>query len=319
VSIAINRRIDVLDLPAGRCVGTVHQPLGVPSRLGLLWVNFGYVPRDGHGGLAAHASDAMAQRGVPCFRYDLPGLGDAPGALPAQTHDFFPVVTSGQFTEVTRQLVRRLCEREQLEGLVVAGLCGGAVNAIFTADAERERVRGLVLLEPEMYLTEPKKDEGPPKRARRRDALRAKLPRLLARELPYEKELDQLGGKLFSYWGWMRLLTLENRYGRYVPLPRKKILDFVLSRSELPAVTNLPLASAWSRWVADKRPSLVITADAKLREVFFDRINTKVLLGIQRERYVHVRLPGTNHIFTTGGAISTVTRHLEKNWALFEG
>ncbi len=312
------RRIDIIDLPAGRCVGTVHEAAGTPSKVGLLWVNFGYVPRDGHGGLAAQASDAMAGLGVPCFRYDLPGLGDSPGPLPSTTHQFFPFVTSGQFTEVTRQLVQQVCEREHLDGLVVAGLCGGAVNAIFTADAERARVRGLVLLEPEMYVTEPKKDEGAePKRDRRRDKVRAKLPRLLARELPFERRLERLGGKLFSYWGWMRLLTLENRYGRYMPLPRKKILDFVLSRTELPSVTNVPLASAWARWVGDKKPSLVITADAKLREVFFDRINRKVLAGIARENYVHVRLPQTNHIFTTGGAIATVTEHLKKNWSLF--
>ncbi len=306
----VTRRIDVLDLPAGRCVGTVHEPLGTRARLGLLWVNFGYVPRDGHGGLAASASDAMARRGVPSFRYDLPGLGDAPGPLAAHTHDFFPVVTSGRFTEVTRQLVQTVCAREQLDGVVVAGLCGGAVNAIFTADAERHLVRGLVLLEPEMYVTEPKKDDGPMKRARKRDAIRAKLPKLLARELPYERALDTLGNKLFSYWGWMRLLTLENRYGRYVPLPRKKILDFVLIRSELPSVTHLPLASAWSRWVGDKRPSLVITADAKLREVFFDRINRVVLSKVDTRSMRHIRLKGTNHIFTTGGAIETVMGHI---------
>lgn len=312
------RRIDIIDLPAGRCVGTVHEPAGTASKVGLLWVNFGYVPRDGHGGLAAHASDAMASLGVPCFRYDLPGLGDSPGRLPATTHQFFPVVTSGQFTEVTRQLVLKVCEREHLDGLVIAGLCGGAVNAIFTADAEPTWVRGLVLLEPELYVTEPKKDEeGQPKRLRRRDTVRAKLPKVLARELPFEERLEQLGSKVFSYWGWMRLLTFENRYGRYVPLPRKKIIDFVLSRTELPSVTNVPLASAWARWVGEKRPSLVMTADAKLREVFFDRINRKVLAGIEREKYVHVRLPHTNHIFTTGGAIATVTEHLTKNWSLF--
>ncbi len=312
------RRVDVVEVPAGRCVGTLHEPVGPRARVGLLWVNFGYVPRDGHGGLAAQASDAMARRGVPCFRYDLPGLGDAPGPLPAQTHQFFPEVTSGRFTAVTQQLVRRVCEREQLDGLVIAGLCGGAVNAIFTADSEREKVRGVVLLEPEMYVTEPRNDDGPAVRQRRRDKVRARLPKFLSREVPFERHIDRGVGKLFSYWGWMRLLTLENRYGRFVPLPRKKILDFVLSRSELPSVTNVPLASAWTRWVADKRPSLIITAEAKLREVFFDRINTKVLAGIKREHYVHVRLTGTNHIFTTGGAVATVTSHLQSNWHLFE-
>ena len=54
------RELDVLDLPHGRCVGTLHRPRTRTSDVGLLWVNFGYVPRDGHGGLASQASDALA-------------------------------------------------------------------------------------------------------------------------------------------------------------------------------------------------------------------------------------------------------------------
>ena len=44
-------------------------------------------------------------------------------------------------------------------------------------------------------------------------------------------------GAVFNYWGWMRLLTSEGQRGHWIPLPRKAILEFVLSRSELPAVT----------------------------------------------------------------------------------
>lgn len=333
-----SRVLDVVDLPAGRCVGTKHVPAKTQNKIGLLWVNFGYVPRDGHGGLAAQASDVLAaQEGVPCFRYDLPGLGDAPGPLPSLTHDFFPVVTGGSFTEVTTQLVHRLCEREGLEGVVLAGLCGGAVNAIFTADAARPHVKGLLLLEPEMYVTEPANTDETPMHAR--DWIRARLPKdgrrwasvldkVLATHLPFEEQLlkqvekrvdfKKLRSKVFSYWGWMRLLTDENKYARYVPLPKKAILDFVLSRSELPSVTNVPLASAWQRWVKEKHPALIITADGKLREVFFDRINNIVLNGLDKQKYEHVRLKGTNHIFTTGGAIATVTGHVERAWAMFE-
>ena len=86
----------------------------------------------------------------------------------------------------------------------------------------------------------------------------------------------------------------------------------------LPAVTNLPLAGAWQRFVTAERPVLIITAEGKLREVFFERINATVLAGVERRKYQHVRLAGTNHIFTTGGAIKTVIGHLEANWTLFQ-
>ena len=67
------------------------------------------------------------------------------------------------------------------------------------------------------------------------------------------------------------------------------------------------------------RPVLVITAKSKLREIFFDRINAGLAMKLEKPSYVHVRLSGTNHIFTTGGAIATVTKHLQTNWRLFSG
>lgn len=327
------RALDVLDLPHGRCVGTLHRPARRTSDVGLLWVNFGYVPRDGHGGLASQASDALADDGVPCFRYDLPGLGDAPGPLPKVTHDFFPVVTGGSFTQVTTELVEALCAREGLSGLVVAGLCGGAVNAIFTADAAKSKVKGLLLLEPEMYVTEPKAADGTVQPMRLRAWLREQLPAnkslpvslldtALSTKLPMEDLLKATAARVlpkqaFNYWGWMRLLTAEGKYARYVPIPRKAILDFVMSRSGLPDVTNLPLSAAWKAWLDEGKPALVITAKGKLREIFFDRINAGLPAKLQQPSYVHVRLQGTNHIFTTGGAIATVTKHIEQNWKLF--
>ncbi len=328
-----SRELDVLDLPSGRCVGTIHRPATRRSDVGLLWVNFGYVPRDGHGGLASQASDALADDGVLCFRFDLPGLGDAPGPLPKVTHDFFPVVTGGSFTAVTVELVNRLCEREGLSGLVVAGLCGGAVNAIFTGDAQKARVKGLLLLEPELYVTEPKAADGTVKPMRLRAWLREQLPsqknvatslldRALSTRLPMEESvkaavLRVVPKQATNYWGWMRLLTAEGKYARFVPIPRKALLDFVMSRSGLPDVTNLPLAAAWKSWLEEGRPALVITAKGKLRELFFDRINAGIQAPSTGPRYQHVRLAGTNHIFTTGGAIATVTKHIEGNWKLF--
>jgi hypothetical protein len=227
------------------------------------------------------------------------------------------VVTGGSFTAISSELVQHVCQREGLDGVVLGGLCGGAVNAIFTAHAQKPLVKGLLLLEPEMYVTEPKKDEDEPapavatpqgRRARLvAGALRA------AKRLPFKA----VRAKVLSPWGWMRLLTMESKYGHWIPFPRKAVLDFFLSRSSLPSVTNVPLASAWQQWVAQKRPALIITADGKLREVFFDRINSSVLAGLEKARYSHVRLKGTNHIFTTGGAIETVTSHVERGWSLF--
>jgi pimeloyl-ACP methyl ester carboxylesterase len=292
--------------------GTAHVPKERESNIAMLFINFGYVPRDGHGGLAAQTCDALAQHGVPAFRFDLPRIGDTPGDLPAHTHQFFDLVTSGGFTNVTTELINALCEREGLDGVCLGGLCGGAVTAIFAAEREPTKVKALVLLEPEMYVTEPKKEPAADANAAVEKPRRRKRDWLLgaAKTVAGTKLKRSFAATAFNYWGWMRFLTYEGQRGQWIPLPRKRILDFVLSSSTLPDVTNMPLASAWQRYVQHKRPVLVITADQKLREVFFDRINRVVLQKVDTRSMRHIRLKGTNHIFTTGGAIETVMGHV---------
>ncbi len=80
----------------------------------------------------------------------------------------------------------------------------------------------------------------------------------------------------------------------------------LLRSDRLPDVTNIPLVDAWKRAVSRSVPVLVLTAQGKLREVFFDRINGVALSGLSTSCVQHVRLSGTNHIFTSGGAIDMV-------------
>jgi pimeloyl-ACP methyl ester carboxylesterase len=324
------RAVLQLEVDGQVLTGTRHLPAGppVPGATGVLFINFGYVPRDGHGGLAAHACDALAARGVPAYRFDLPRLGDTPGVLPVEAPEFYDLVTSGGYSAVSRGLVRALVRDQGLAGVVLGGLCGGAVTALYVGDLEPELVKGLILLEPELYLTEPPRTQESGPRPSRRAWLKGRLPpspafaplrALLSLRAPFEPQLKEAYGKLverepfrkvhgavFNYWGWMRLLTSEGQRGHWIPLPRKAILEFVLSRSELPAVTNLPLVSAWQHLVRAGRPVLVVTADGKLREVFFDSINLTVLKGLDTRSVRHVRLKHTNHLFTTGGAIQLV-------------
>jgi hypothetical protein len=108
----------------------------------------------------------------------------------------------------------------------------------------------------------------------------------------------------------MRVLTMENRWGRSIPLPRKMILDVVNRRDGLPGVTNLPLVAAWRRVVARQTPALVITAADKLRGVFFDRVNRVMLSGVSMTSVRQVPLGATNHIFTSGNAIERIRDHV---------
>jgi pimeloyl-ACP methyl ester carboxylesterase len=285
------REVLEIEVAGERLVGTRHVPVKPGARMGVLLLNAGFAPRDGHAGLSAHAADALAARGIPAYRFDLPGIGDSPGPLPGPILEFFEFVTSGGFTDVTVALVRELCAREGLERLVLGGLCGGAATAIFVGAREPERVCGLLLLEPEMYVTEPKVDKASGRRQR---------PGLLGR----------LKGQVFNYWGWMRLLVKEGRRGQWLPIPRQTILNILRAQPGLPSVANVPLIDAWRELVRRARPSLVITAAGKMPEIFFDRINDVALGGLDTRPIRHIRLKNTNHIFTTGGAIEAVLSHV---------
>jgi len=282
----------------GDLVGTYHAADGTRGkRIAYVFGNSGQVPRDGHGALIARACDGLAARGYPCFRFDLPALGDSAGELPNHVEKLYSFVADGGYVDVTLELARTVRDRLGAEGVVVGGLCGAAVTGIYAADRAPDLVRGLVLLEPEMFRTAPRGQGARPHTSGETT-----------------NRLERLTSKLFSYWGWMTVLTMENEYAKYVPLPRRAILKVLMDRAELPSVANVQLVEAWQRVVARRTPTLVVTAKGKVREVFFDRINRAALARVPTSSMEHVRLEGTNHLLTTGGAIERVTALVE-SWS----
>jgi alpha-beta hydrolase superfamily lysophospholipase len=303
------RELFQLDVKGHRVWGTYH-PAAVtkPGRVGFLFLNPGHVPRAGHGGLSARAADRLAAQGFPCFRVDLPGLGDSEGPLPDTTAELYQFVCGGGFVEVAQAIHAELLKRHGLKGLVVGGLCGAATTSLFLADRAPEGIDGVFLFEPEFYLSE-QEAAGAGGESPRGDAeagtWRSRLP------------LRRVTSKVFSYWGWMRMLTRENEYARlfrYVPFPRQLLLDLLMDWGTLPAVANVPLVRAWQRMVERGVPVLVITAEGKLRDVFFDRIHRAAFSDLKVATLERLRLRGTNHIFTTGGAIDACIGHLSR-WA----
>jgi hypothetical protein len=290
------RAIEHVDFEGVSLVGTHHLAApGARRNIGVLVLNGGYVPRDGHAGLSVKICDALAERGFPSFRFDLPMLGDSPGQPPPLADEFFELIYRGDFCEPTLAIARELCRRHLLDGVILSGLCGGASTAIYAADRAPSLIVGLALLEPELYRATAK-DHAPHENG---EALGL---------------AHKFAGKLFSYWGWMRLLTRENGMSRFAFLPREQILDLVLPRHKLPETTNIPLVGAFCRTVNALFPTLVVTAQGKLHEVFFDRITGVVLNGARRPNLTHLRVAGTNHTFTTGGAIEEVSSHVV-DWA----
>jgi pimeloyl-ACP methyl ester carboxylesterase len=290
-------------------VGTYHPAQGHTAQTGFLFLNFGYVPRDGHGGLAARASDRLAARGFPCFRVDLPSLGDSRGDLPDDSNVWFDEVRAGDHAPYAIAIIAELRARYGLRGVVVGGLCAAAITALYAVDRDDPGISGVALLEPELYISPRIVDPEatgksvppppPPPIENTAHGARGWIKSKLRSRRVTER--------LFSYWGWMRVLTGDSPYAKYLPVPRRLISAMLmLQKDKLPDVTNYPVVACWRRAVERRVPMLVVTAEGKMRELFFDRVNAVVLANADMRSVTRVRLAGTNHIFTTGGAIDAV-------------
>ena len=304
---------EVLEIPimGEVLVGTRHVPLVPAAPLGVLFINFGYATRDGHGGLAVRSCEALASRDLETFRFDLPGIGDSPGPLPAGEQPFTDLVVTGGYATLVQALVNRLCERYRLHQLILGGLCVTAVTAILMAGRERQRIAGLVMLEPQMFFYEEKASDFA-LNGRPGPASSDQVPGTPVDQdsPPPQPLLRRIRAKYFTIWGLIRFLTYEGQCHRWLPLPRRMILDYLITRSDLPVVIHLPVVSTWSDLVRQEYPMLVITAQGKLRDRFFYLIKANLFNEAATTALVHIQVANTNHTFTLGDSSEAVIGHI---------
>jgi len=118
------------------------------DRIGVLLLNSLSPTRAGKGDSSVYWADSFAERGYPTFRLDLPGFGDSDGDPPTELPAF---INQGGYAPIVSSHIKEIVARFDLSGVILVGLCAGAVSAIYTA-AECRECHGLVLMDPYFYL-----------------------------------------------------------------------------------------------------------------------------------------------------------------------
>ena len=315
------RRCVEIQVEGLRLRGTFHQPSTRPGSLttsepdaektGILLFNSGFLPRSAQGDLLAHLADKIAAAGFPAFRFDLPGLGDSEGDLPEDAVTFVRSVERGVLGPYASALAAKLVRVHGLEKIIVGGLCGGGITALFGAAASKSkgnRIGGVLMLDPIFNLVQVQELQSK-KKSR---ASRWKESWLIRMKAVYEELRisilsQRLSAPLQKIYSRMKAARNSHRPTGARPLSQS-----------LPKEANLKLIRNFERLMTTRLPMLVINAqDPRRAGDSFDYL--EYILRNDRGRVDCRKIEGTNHSFLEGNgpkAVQEVTDEwLKANFA----
>lgn len=268
-------------------LATHHRPKQ-PSGVAMLCTSFGPVPRCGHAGLATRICRQAAAAGIHAFRVDLPALGDSQGELSGDSAAWRAAVREGSMIDAVIGSIRHIAERFGIEKFLMAGHCAAALTAVYAYRVER-RIVSLLLLEPEFHgEARPMADTGTDE------------PGVLVGAVARVRE----AGKNLA----QRVLATRSPAWRLSPISQSAVQEAMWKRR---LTINMNMATAWRSIVENRVPALVITAEGRPHEFFFLRAHAAALSArvdgsAGASSVQHLRLPETNHGFTTGRAIEKI-------------
>jgi len=241
------------------------------DRIGVVFLNSLSPSRAANGDSAVYWADSFAQSGYPSFRLDLAGYGDAAGDPPPELLKF---INTGGYAALAAARIAELAARFDLSGVVVVGLCAGAVSALFAA-AACPQCKGLVLMDPYFYL--PLKN-----RSKLWDKLTGRISR---------SDLGRLVGKVYDRLAAVRVRLLGS-------MPPKN--------------ANFPLLKRWQELASAGLPILIFHApSAKLRRGEFDYRRYILATAGSANQVVIKVIEGASHTFSNMVGRAAVRRHTE--------
>lgn len=240
------------------------------ARTGVLFLGSLSPTRAATGDSAVYWADSFAACGYPSFRLDLPGFGDSEGDPPPGLLEF---IDTGEFASIISASAKIIVERFELSGIILVGLCAGAVSAIFGAKATHE-CKGLVLMDPYFHL--------PLKRR--------------------SKTWEKLTGRFSrSSMG----LSIESLYCRL------KAYWLLLAGNVLPSNANLPLLNCWKDVTSTGLPVILFKAHGFRQRGDFDYIHHVLKLSGKRSKILVKVVEEAGHTFSNRKGRRAVREHVE--------
>jgi pimeloyl-ACP methyl ester carboxylesterase len=278
------RDLIVLDTGEGIVRGTYHKAFDKApgsesnpaelNRVGLLFLNSLTPTRAATGDSAVFWADCFAKRGYPSFRVDSPGFGDSDGDPPVELLSF---VNRGGYASVSAAIISQLIARYKLPGMIIVGLCAGAVSAIYTA-AAAPGCKGLILMDPYFYLPHEVRPSGRP-------AMRQRLNNRISRSAI---------GRLFKR-----------------KAERVAIFRVFFSRATLPPNANVPLVDRLRSLASAGLPVLIFNAQGQRKLRQFDYLSYILGLAGSRSKVLVKTVEGTGHSFSNPTGRATVRQDAE--------
>lgn len=279
-----------------RLYGMLHQP-AVPrdGAETVLMLSPGIKMRVAPHRLYNKLAERLVAMGHPVLRFDFHGLGDAEGRAPETLlADFYEATQLGRYVGDTRAAMDWMQRTYGTTRFIAAGLCGGALTGLLTAEHD-QRIVALLAISFPIILDGSERD---PRRfmtaAQLNDTRSGYLRKLRLRE----------------WRAWLRLLTLQSDYRMIVRSMFKPVLSrlkpkAVSAPSAEPAAaadnTNPLVAPAFRSMVSTSRPVLFVFGESDRLYWEFDdkflRRHARALEQYAAWYHVHV-MPKANHIFS---------------------
>ncbi len=232
--------------------GVLHLPDGPRAKgaPGLVWLPAGQKTRQGVWRMNVVLARHAARRGVPTLRFDFEGLGDSDGdrhhGRPVM--DYYGVVQTGGCAGDVVAGAEYLMREAGVSDVVLGGLCGGAVSALFAAPTLGRRARSLLLVDLPVTIS-----------SASRQAWLEQHPEDLVRARPEVADhvLADYVSKALDPAAWRRLLTGESNLGLMAQTFRTKAENELRTRA-------LPRLPAPLRARVEAMLGASLTADAPI-------------------------------------------------------